>query len=106
MPWFITNLQEFDDENGTDYVEIAKAMLWRYANEVVNFDGKSTVEEKAALQRWEVILFGAGGRAPAFAQRKSVPRSLTGNSLMQQIQKTVDELAQPYELVLDLEFNL
>lgn len=57
VPYVVYYLQEYDEENGTDYATTAKTMYFRYANTIVKSDGTVSEAEKIALSNYKELLF-------------------------------------------------
>jgi len=57
-PSTVDFLRIYDDQHGTNYADLAKAVFFQYANAFVKADGKITAEERGALALFKENLFG------------------------------------------------
>ncbi len=90
MPQAMGFLEFYDQVRGTDYVEIARAIYFRYANAIVKADGKLTLTEEDALLKFKNVLYGANSNQSSISSKPTevtteiassaevVPHSLDG----------------------------
>ena len=57
VPSEVELLQIYDESQGTDYATPAKAMYFRFANEIVKADGDISEKEEVALSKYKELLF-------------------------------------------------
>ncbi|HEU4713666.1 MAG TPA: AAA family ATPase [Pyrinomonadaceae bacterium] len=57
VPTPVLYLSQYDNSNGTDYAEKARALFFRFANAITKADGRITPKEEAALAEFKSVIF-------------------------------------------------
>ena len=98
----VAALEMYDEQNGTDYSEKAKAMFFRFANALVKADGRISKEEEDALTRFKDILY-----PPVALTATGVAKDESGKAQNLNVQDTekreLNELLDDLNLLIGLE---
>ena len=102
IPYVVTLLEVYDDENGTDYAAKARAMYFRFANAIVKADGKITKQEETALSSFKEMLYPSSVVvATADEEEETVVKSYEANK--EEKPRSLDELLQELNSLVGLE---
>ena len=102
MPQTMGFLEAYDQVRGTDYVESARAMYFRYANAIVKADGKLTQTEEDALFKFKNVLYGAGSTQSDISGESAGTTAKIASS-SEEVPQSLDELLNELNTLIGLE---
>lgn len=103
MPGAIAFLKVYDRVYGTDHVDRAKALYFRYANAVVKADGRLERAEETALSEFQKILYEAESNQVTTAEETTSDASPVSVNTQKAASRSLDELLGELDALIGLE---